>query len=57
MPNIQQKIRMNIYLDARQKAGLETMNKKTGAPVAELVRRAVDAFLASNRKQRERKKP
>jgi hypothetical protein len=57
MPNIQQKIRMNIYLDTRQKAGLETMNKKTGAPVAELVRRAVDAFLESDRKQGERKKP
>jgi hypothetical protein len=52
-----QKLRMNIYLDPRQKTGLESVSKKTGAPVAELVRRAVDAFLAAEHKQRERRKP
>jgi len=40
------KIRTNIYLSARQKADLEKLSKKTGAPVAELIRRAIDTYLS-----------
>jgi predicted DNA-binding protein len=38
-------IRMNVYLDSTQKQKLERLSKKTGAPVAELIRRAIDAYL------------
>ena len=44
------KIRTNIYLSDRQKHALERLSKKTGAPVAELVRRAIDAYLLSQKK-------
>ena len=52
-----QKLRMNIYLDPKQKAQMETLSQQTGAPVAELVRRAVDAYLVAEHKQRQRRKP
>jgi len=39
------KIRTNIYLDSRQKEQLEKLSRRTGAPVAELIRRAIDAYL------------
>ncbi len=39
------KTRMNVYLDAAQKEKLERISEKTGAPVAELIRRAIDAYL------------
>ena len=42
-------IRVNIYLSAKQKAEVEKLSAKTGAPVAELVRRALDAYLKENR--------
>jgi len=45
------KIRMNIYLTGEQKRKLETVSDKTGAPVAELVRRAIDAYLVSRKKE------
>ena len=37
------KRRTNIYLEHRQIKRLEEESKRTGAPVAELVRRAIDA--------------
>lgn len=37
------KIRMNVYLLARQVKRLEAESKKTGSSVAELIRRAIDA--------------
>jgi predicted DNA-binding protein len=46
-----QKIRMNIYLNQQQKKSMETLSEKTGAPVAELIRRAIDAYLASKKKE------
>jgi predicted DNA-binding protein len=46
-----QKIRMNIYLNDKQKELLEKLSSKTGAPVAELVRRAIDAYLESRKKE------
>jgi hypothetical protein len=39
------KIRMNVYLTPAQMAGLRKRAEKTGAPVAELIRRAVEAYL------------
>jgi len=45
------KIRMNIYLTGEQKRKLEMLSDKTGAPVAELVRRAIDAYLVSRKKE------
>ena len=34
-----------VYLKTEQIKKLATMSKKTGAPVAELIRRAIDAYL------------
>jgi len=45
------KIRMNIYLNAKQKDMLEKLSDRTGAPVAELVRRAIDAYLLARKKE------
>lgn len=39
------RIRTNIYLDRNQKQALEKISAQTGAPVAELIRRAIDAYL------------
>lgn len=40
-----QKTRLNIYLDPQQKAKLDKLSDKTGAPVSELIRRAIDLYL------------
>lgn len=45
------KIRMNIYLNKAQKKTLEQLSANTGAPVAELVRRAVDSYLTTRKKE------
>jgi predicted DNA-binding protein len=45
------KIRTNIYLNNSQKRSLEKLSAKTGAPIAELIRRAVDAYLISRKKE------
>jgi hypothetical protein len=45
------KLRMNVYLNEKQKTSLERLSAKTGAPVAELIRRAIDAYLVSRRKE------
>ena len=45
------KLRMNVYLNDEQKKGLEKLSAKTGAPVAELIRRAIDAYLNSRKKE------
>ena len=39
------KTRLNIYLDPPQKERLDKLSKKTGAPLSELVRRAVEMYL------------
>jgi predicted DNA-binding protein len=44
------KIRMNIYLTNAQKKELEQLSANTGAPVAELVRRAIDNYLTMRKK-------
>jgi hypothetical protein len=35
----------NFYLTDRQLQGLEVIKNKTGLPMAEIVRRAIDKFL------------
>lgn len=42
---IRLKMRIQVYLEASQKKRLEEMHVKTGAPVAELIRRAVEEYL------------
>jgi predicted DNA-binding protein len=39
------RIRTNVYLDPPQKHALDQLSAKTGAPVAQLVRRAIDKYL------------
>lgn len=43
------KIRVNMYFSTEQKEKLDKLSEKTGAPVAELVRRAIDAYLKANK--------
>jgi hypothetical protein len=45
------KTRVNIYLNDQQKKSLERLSAYTGAPVAELVRRAVDNYLTMRKKE------
>jgi predicted DNA-binding protein len=42
---------MNIYLSGEQKQKLEKLSDKTGAPVAELIRRAIDSYLDMRKKE------
>lgn len=39
------KIRMNVYLSPEQKQALDKLSAQTGAPTAELIRRAIDLYL------------
>jgi len=43
--------RTALFLKEEQLAKLQTLSDKTGAPIAELVRRAIDAYLLSRRKE------
>ena len=45
------KLRMNVYLNEKQKEVLERLSDKTGAPVAELIRRAIDQYLTMRKKE------
>lgn len=40
-----QKTRLNIYLNPKQKEKLDKLSEKTGAPMSELIRRAVELYL------------
>ena len=40
-----QKTRLNIYLNAQQKEKLDKLSDKTGAPMSEIIRRAIDMYL------------
>lgn len=46
--------RTALYLKEEQLKKLEAISSRTGAPVAELVRRAIDAYLEKQKKQKER---
>jgi predicted DNA-binding protein len=43
------KLRVSIYLSPKQKTDLDKLSEKTGAPVAELVRRSIDAYLEKHK--------
>ena len=43
--------RTALFLKEEQLVKLQTLSDKTGAPLAELVRRAIDAYLLSRRKE------
>jgi predicted DNA-binding protein len=43
--------RTAIFLKDEQFKKLSTLSDKTGAPVAELIRRAVDHYLAARKKE------
>jgi hypothetical protein len=49
---VSMKHRTNIYLRPDQVKQLKALHEKTGAPVAELVRRAVDDYLAKRAKEK-----
>lgn len=42
-------IKQQTYIREDQKADLESVSDKTGAPVAELIRRAIDKYLKENK--------
>jgi predicted DNA-binding protein len=42
--------RTAIFLKEEQQKKLQTLSDKTGAPMAELIRRAIDAYLESRKK-------
>jgi predicted DNA-binding protein len=43
--------RTALFLKEQQLEKLQKLSEKTGAPVAELVRRAIDAYLLSRKKE------
>jgi hypothetical protein len=43
--------RTALFLKEQQLDKLQKLSDKTGAPVAELVRRAIDAYLLSRKKE------
>jgi predicted DNA-binding protein len=43
--------RTALFLKEMQLAKLQKLSDKTGAPVAELIRRAIDAYLLSRKKE------
>jgi len=45
------KIRTNIFLTKTESKKLKALSTKTGAPVAELVRRAIDEYLERLKKK------
>jgi hypothetical protein len=47
------KIRMNVFLLARQMKRLEEESRKTGSSVAELIRRAIDVMYPEEEKKKE----
>jgi ribbon-helix-helix protein len=43
--------RTALFLKEQQLEKLKKLSEKTGAPIAELVRRAIDAYLLSRKKE------
>ena len=43
--------RTALFLKEQQLAKLQTLSDKTGAPIAELVRRAIDSYLVLRKKE------
>ena len=42
--------RTNIYMDEKQLKRLKALSKETGAPMSELVRRAIEEYLKKRKK-------
>jgi predicted DNA-binding protein len=47
--NILRMKKTTVYLEEQQLRKLEVISSKTGAPVAELIRRAIDAYTKKER--------
>lgn len=43
--------RTALFLEENQIKKLTVLSEKTGAPIAELIRRAIDAYLDSRKKE------
>ena len=43
--------RTALFLREKQREKLQQLSEKTGAPVAELVRRAIDVYLLTRKKE------
>ena len=43
--------RTALFLKEQQLEKLQTLSRETGAPIAELVRRAIDAYLLSRKNE------
>jgi ribbon-helix-helix protein len=49
---VTKKIRTVFYLDRAERKTFDKLSKKTGAPLAELLRRAVAMYLKAQRKRK-----
>lgn len=49
-------IRLNFYIDAKQKARLEKLSAQTDRPVAAMIRRAIEGYLDKEELALRRKK-
>lgn len=49
---VMQKVRTIVHLEPKQREQLEKISKNTGAPVAELIRRAVAAYLEERKEKK-----
>jgi predicted DNA-binding protein len=47
-PNMKQ---TSLFLKPEQMGRLQELSRKTGAPVAELIRRAIDAYMEQRKKE------
>lgn len=45
------RIRTVIYLDKKEREALDKRSRETGAPVTELVRRAIAEYIANRKKK------
>ncbi len=46
------KVRFQMFLDETQKMALEKLQKETGVPMAELVRKAIDKLISDFKKRK-----
>ena len=49
---VTKKIRTVFYLDKAERKTFDKLSKKTGAPLAELLRRAVSMYLRAQKKKK-----
>ena len=45
-----ERVKMMVYIDPDDRGGLDKLSKKTGAPLTELIRRAVKLYLKTEGK-------